>query len=327
MKSPISRRKFFVQSGCLCGGVLAAARLGQSACAAGENPAWLATCRDAVAKPTGKKDIWTALDAVGAEGLEVDVADDLSLPMMFHPKVKYTLATASGIKRVAADAKKAGKKITGFCLHNKFEAQPDAEVDICTRLAQAAQTLDVPMIRLDVVPASLQRPEFLKLAVKTLKRIIEATETTGVRFGVENHGNTTNDPDFLVPLFDGVGSDRLGLTLDTGNFYWFGHPLSKVYEFVERFAPRVFHTHCKNIRYPAEDREKKRPMGLKYAEYGCPIDVGDVDYARVVAILKKAGYHNDFCIENEFLSRTPGAEATKTLAREIEFLKQLRAKA
>jgi sugar phosphate isomerase/epimerase len=327
MKSPLSRRRFLVEAGCIGGGVLAAAQMAQSVFAAEDRPAWLATSRDVVARTTGMKDIWSALDAVGAEGLEIDVVGDMSLPGLFHSKIKYTLATTAGIEQLAADAKKAGKQITGFCMHNSFESQPDVEVENCARLAQAAQSLGVPMIRLDVVPSSLKRPEFLKLAVKTLKRIIQSTETTGMRFGVENHGNTTNDPDFLVPLFDGVGSERLGLTLDTGNFYWFGHPLSKVYEFVERFAPRVFHTHCKNIRYPAEEREKKRPMGLKYAEYGCPIDQGDVDYGRVVSILKKAGYHNDFCIENEFLSRSPGADATKTLAREIEFLKQLRAKA
>jgi sugar phosphate isomerase/epimerase len=254
------------------------------------------------------------------------VAGDLSLPGLFHPTTKYTAATSAGIEQLVADAKAAGMKITGFCLHNQFEQQPDVEVELCTRLAKVAQGLGVSTIRLDVVPASLPRPEFLKVAVKSLKRIIQGTESTGVLFGVENHGNTTNDPAFLIPLFDGVGSDRLGLTLDTGNFYWFGHPLSKIYELVEAFAPRVFHTHCKNIRYPAEDREKQRPMGLKYDVYGCPIDEGDVDYAKVAAILKKAGYHNDFCIENEFLSRTPGEGATKTLAREIAFLKNIRTK-
>ena len=56
-----------------------------------------------------------------------------------------------------------------------------------------------------------------------MKQIIEATEATGVGLGIENHGKTTNNPEFTGPLFDRVGSDRLGLTLDTGNFYWFGH--------------------------------------------------------------------------------------------------------
>ena len=102
--------------------------------------------------------------------------------------------------------------------------------------------------------------------------------------------------------------------------------MAKVYELCEKFAPRIFHTHCKNIRYPAAEREKQRPMGWKYAEYACPIYEGDIDYVRVAAILHKAGYHNDFCVENEFLGRLPAAEATKTLAKEVQFLKQARAK-
>ena len=123
--------------------------------------------------------------------------------------------------------------------------------------------------------------------MKTLKRVIETTEDTGVAFGIENHGGTTNDPEFLKPLFDRVGSKRLGLTLDTGNFYWFGHPLSKVYELYEAFAPRVCHTHCKSIRFPETEREKQRPMGWEYGKYNCPIYEGDIDFRRVVKILRR----------------------------------------
>ena len=118
-----------------------------------------------------------------------------------------------------------------------------------------------------------------------------ATADTGVRFGIENHGNTTNDPEFLAALFDGVGSKRLGLTLDTGNFYWFGHPLSKLYGLYEQFAPRAFHTHCKSIRYPEDDRERQRPMGWKYGEYNGPIYDGDIDFGRVVAHPEEGRLH------------------------------------
>ena len=325
MNAPLTRRHFLVQTGCLVGGVVAAAPVSRSAFAVEKRPAWLATCRDAIIRPTGHKNIWLALKAVKAEGVEVEVAADLTLPSLFHPTTKYTLATAAGVDQFASGAKAAGMRISGFCMHNKFEQQPDAEVATCTRLAGIAQSLGVPVIRLDVVPEKLSKPDFLKAAVAALKRVVAATESTGVPFGVENHSNTTNDPSFLNAMLDGVGSKRLGLTLDIGNFYWFGHPLSKVYELVEAFAPRVFHTHCKNIRYPAGEREKQRPMGWKYGEYACPIDEGDIDYSRIVAIFSKAGYHNDFCIENEFLGKSSAAGATKTLAREIQFLKQLRA--
>ena len=278
-------------------------------------------CRDAHLKATGSADCWAALDALGADGVEADLNDALALPGLY-PK-GYSLADAAGIERLAADAKTAGKRISALCMHNRFEERPDAEVAWCAKAARAAKALGVPAIRIDVVPRKLGRDAFLKLATETLKKVIEETEETGVAFGIENHGNTTNDPEFLKALFDGVGSKRLGLTLDTGNFYWYGHPLSSLYGYFEMFAPRVFHTHCKNIQYPKAEREKKRPMGWEYGKYNCPIDEGDVDFTKVVAILKKAGYANDLCVEDESLGKLPAAEQGAVLAREVGFLKRL----
>jgi sugar phosphate isomerase/epimerase len=184
--------------------------------------------------------------------------------------------------------------------------------------------LGIQAIRIDVVSYKVPVDQFLDPAVTALRKLIEITEGTGVRFGVENHGPSGNNPAFLSPLLDRVGSKRLGVTLDTGNFYWFGHPLSKVYELIETFAPRVVHTHCKNIGYPANQREVRRPMGWEYATYEAPIDRGDIDFVRVIKILRAAGYTGDLCVENEALRRLPEGERASVLAREIAYLKRLR---
>jgi len=254
--------------------------------------------------------------------MESTISDDLALPGLFHAGEKYSLASDAGIARVKTAASTAGQKITALCMYNRFAERPDQEVELCTRAARAAQALGVSAIRIDVVPQKLARPEFLKLATATLAKVMAATESTGVAFAIENHGNTTNDPEFLRPLFVGVGSKRLGLTLDTGNFYWYGHPLSKVYELYEMFAPRVFHTHCKNIGYLADQREKRRPIGWQYAKYHGPIYAGDIDFGRVVTILKKAGYANDLCIEDESLGKAK--DAADILGKELRLLKDLR---
>jgi sugar phosphate isomerase/epimerase len=326
MTQPMTRRTFLNRAGCLGAAAAMAGPLGQSILAAekASRPAWPVTCRDAMLRQTGAKDCWSALLAIGAEGVEAVVNEELALPGLFHPDVKYTAATPAGLERLTADAKTAGQRITALCMNNRFEQRPDEEIVWCRKVAAAAKTLGVPAIRVDVVPQKLARDEFLKSAIETLRKVMAETEPTGVRFAIENHGNTTNDPDFLTALFDGVGSQRLGLTLDTGNFYWFGHPLSKLYGLYEKFAPRAFHTHCKSIRYPEADRERQRPMGYKYGEYHGPIYDGDVDFRRVIGILQKAGYDNDLCIENESLGKKPPEEAVKILAKEIEMLKKLR---
>jgi len=281
----------------------------------------LVGCRDVMLKNAGGVDCWKDLHAAGAQMVELNVADDLSLPTLVHPTKKYTLATKAGIDELAADAKAAGCKIGAFCMSNKFDLRPDFEVEWVGRTAQAAKALGVKAIRIDVVPRKKLDAEFLDTSVKTLKRVIAGIASTGVKLGVENHGRITNDPDFLQKLFDGVGSPLLGLTLDTGNFYWFGHPISKIYGLYEKFAPRAVHTHCKSIRYPDDQRDQQRKMGWEYAKYNCPVYEGDLDFRRIVAILKKANYQGALCIENESLGKFPEAERAKVLAREVAFLK------
>ena len=47
-----------------------------------------------------------------------------------------------------------------------------------------------------------------------------------------------NDPAFLHQVISGVGSPRLGNTIDTANFYWSGKPLSAVHGIV-RLSPAI----------------------------------------------------------------------------------------
>ena len=319
MRTPMTRRTFVEGTAMALAGAAAAPLLQRNA-AADEKARILVGCRDSHLGVAGAKDCWAAMEAVGAESVEASIADNLSLPNL-APK-GYTAAEA-GQEKLLADMKVAKRRISAFCMANNFDGRPDFEAEWLTKAARAAKALGVPAIRIDVVPHKLKREEFLKVAVETIKKAIAATEDTGVCFGVENHGGTTNDPEFLKALFDGVGSKRLGLTLDTGNFYWFGHPLSKLYELYETFAPRVVHTHCKNIKYPEAEREKKRVVGWEYGKYCCPLDEGDIDFKRVVKILRGAGYTNDLCVEDEALGKFPEKERATILGREIKHLQGL----
>jgi sugar phosphate isomerase/epimerase len=267
-------------------------------------------------------DCWAAMRAIGAESVEATISEGRSFPRLFHPTRKYSAATPEDLATLQADMQAAGCRITAFSMHNQFDVRPEREIEWTAKAAQAARALGVPAIRIDVVTRKADLPNFLQFSIETLKKVLAASESTGMLFGVENHGKTTNNPEFLKALFAGVGSDRLGLTLDTGNFYWFGHPLSRVYALYEEFAPRVFHTHCRSIRYPVDQRNTPRPMGWKYGEFNCPIDRGDIDFRRLVRLLRDAGYTNDLCIEDESLGKLPETERAATLAKEIQHLER-----
>ncbi len=284
----------------------------------------LVGCRDVHLKLTGATDCWQAMKALGAECIEATTDERLSLPGLFHPEVKYSAAEKASIDRLRADLYAAGVNISALCMYNRFDERPQFELEWCIRAAKAAAALCVPAIRIDLLPRKVARKDYLQFSIEMMRKLIRGTEDVPVAFGIENHGNTTNDPDFLEALFDKVASPRLGLTLDTGNFYWFGHPLGKVYDIFQKFAARTVHTHCKSINYPEAQRQQQRPMGWEYSKHTCPIDQGDIDFARVVKMLVEAGYRNDLCVENESLGRFPAEQRVEIVAREIRFLKTLR---
>jgi sugar phosphate isomerase/epimerase len=159
--------------------------------------------------------------------------------------------------------------------------------------------------------------------VRALSEILQRTADSGVDLGIENHGGIGNDPEFLGYVLSTVNSPRLGLTLDSGNFYWRGWPLSKVYAIFERFARDVKHTHIKNIAYPEEVRESERAIGYEYGRYVSPIYEGDIDLSRYVRLLKQAGYSRDLCMEDESLGRFTEVERRENLRKGRQYLERL----
>lgn len=92
---------------------------------------------------------------------------------------------------------------------------------------------------------------------------------------------------------------------------------------MRHFAPKVKHTHVKNIAYPPEMREQQRPIGYEYGRYVCPIYEGDINHSIVVDILREAGYDGDLCIEDESLGKFAPEERRSVLQRDAEHLKAL----
>lgn len=320
-------RRAFIKTATLASGCLYAAGalpvLVPAASAAESQPVLTVACRDSHLKTTGEADCWSALKALGATGVEVAVNEKLDCHLLYHPSKKYSVADAAGIDALQKELRAQNIRITAFCMNNRFDKRLEQELAWAKALLPAAQALGVKAIRLDVVPHAITKDKFLPFAVSTCRSLCKLAEGTEVRYGIENHGNTTNDPVFLEALFTGVGSDRLGLTLDPNNFYWYGHPLEKVYAIIGQFADRCFHTHCKNIKYPADKRETIRAIGWEYDKYSITLADGDLDYRRILTLLKKGHYQGDLCLENECLGHYPAAEHAAVLKRETAFLREL----
>jgi sugar phosphate isomerase/epimerase len=265
--------------------------------------------------------------ALGVASVELAYGRDGTVRSLVAAGETLDLDGEAGRQVLRAQSAANGVQVAALMLANNFKA-PDvaAEVDWVRRGAEAAQALGIPVLRIDsIMRGEREMPLDQRVARFTaaLREAIPATERTAVALGIENHGACGNEPAFLAGVLDAFDNPRLGLTLDTGNFYWHGNPLSELYRIYERFAPRVKHTHVKSIRYPAELRETRREIGYKYGEYASPLDEGDIDLSRVVKLLRSAGCTGDLTIENESLGRYPAGDRSAILRRDAEHLRRL----
>lgn len=288
-----------------------------------------ASIRDVVIPHGGFDTLAEGLSYLGLDAMEVNIDRNMKVlavaPSATQPS--FALDSDDAIEVYRAHLAERGVKATSFLMANNFNADDtNAEVAWAVRVVEAAHQLGMPAVRIDAAMRGEKELTFEERAgrfIGCVKDILAQTGGTGVDLGIENHGNQGNDPAFLKAVFEAVGSDRLGLTMDTGNFYWRGHPLNRVYEILEELAPLTKHTHVKNISYPEEIRNKEREIGYEYGKYVSPIPDGDIDHARVVAILKAAGYDRDFCVEDESLGKFPREERREVLKRDVEYVKGL----
>lgn len=277
--------------------------------------------RDDVLLSTGFEDIAQGLGFYGIHGVELAVNREHrvnALTSAGSDRYLY-LNRDEDVARLGEQSRQTGVRITAFMLPNNFNAD-DIETELAwiVRVVQVAARLGVPAVRIDAImkgERDLPLEQREEIFARGVKHVLSQTEGLPVDLGIENHGFQGNDPNFLDGLMAKVGSPRLGMTLDTGNFYWAGHPLSEVYRILEHLAPVTKHTHIKNIHYPAEIRETRRELGYEYGKYVSPITEGDIDHAKVVGYLKAAGYDRDICLEDESLGKYEiGARRANTQA-------------
>jgi sugar phosphate isomerase/epimerase len=274
----------------------------------------------------GWPSIHEGLDALGLDAVELEFDRHCAVRQLDSPE-RVRLDTVEGVKafRMQLDTHKV--RIPALLMSNNFANEDfDVEVNWTIAAIRAADALGIPAVRIDAMMHGEEEAspeENIRVFAEAMHRVLDATCDSNVDLGIENHGYQGNRPEFLEAVFAAVGSPRLGLTIDTGNFYWYGWPLSRVYEIIEQFAPRCKHTHAKNISYPVEMREIQREVGLEYGKHVTTMPEGDVDHGRVVEILRAAGYDRDLCIEDESLGKFPREEWPAVLKADADYFRSI----
>jgi len=263
--------------------------------------------------------------AIGVSSIEIEVDAGLRTPRVVdHRGRPYSIGSTDDrleFKRRLADE---GVRPAALLVNNDFSSGDEAQVQWVFRTVFAAAEVGAPAVRIDPLhrDKSMAREAVRRRFVDAVRYVLRETAGSGVHLAMENHGPLANDPLFIDTVFAGVDHPRLGLTLDTGNFYWFGFPLEEVYRLIEKYAPRTDHTHLKNINYPPEVAQRRREVGYEYKQYCCGVDEGNLDLLKIVGILKNGGYAGDLCVEDESLFKHPAEDRLSVLRREVEAVRK-----
>jgi len=229
--------------------------------------------RDPIVMQTGFDSLHEALSFYDLQHVEMQVDKDYGLRSI-NPTVEHAklfLNRPEDVATLERQTKGSGLHITAFLLHNDFNApDQDKELALVTDVVKAAAHLGVPAVRLDSIMSGqkdLPLDRRIELFSKGARIVLDRTDKEKVALAIENHGAQGNDPAFLDGVFDKVRSKRLGMTLDVGNFYWSGKPLSEVYRILSRPAtpilPRASLTFVEKHTWRSLER-----YGIRFQDFG-----------------------------------------------------------
>lgn len=184
-----------------------------------------------------------------------------------------------GVKNLAF---RYGLDISGTAIGNDLCLPPgeqrDAQLAMAREWIEYAAILGAPVIRIFAgkVPEGDSEDAAVERCIAGINETLEHAARHGVFLGLENHGGITATADMLLRIVTGVKeSPWFGVNFDSGNFAS-GDP----YEQLARIAPYAVNA---QIKASIKRRGAKEPS----------------DLARVVGILKAAGYRGYLALEYE----------------------------
>ena len=121
--------------------------------------------------------------------------------------------------------------------------------------------------------------------------LADAAQAAGVTLALEIHGDLMASGERSRPLLERIGHPAVKVNYDTANVEYYSG--TRAEDDLPAIADQVAHVHLKDMR------------GAK-GEWDFPaIGEGHVDFARVVEILRGAGFDGPYSVEVEFTGGTP----------------------
>jgi L-ribulose-5-phosphate 3-epimerase len=141
--------------------------------------------------------------------------------------------------------------------------------------------------------------------------LADAAEEAGIVVSLEIHGDIMASSDVTIPLLEKIGRDSVRVNYDTANVEFYSG--DKAVDDLPKIIPYLAHVHLKDT------------VGGKGVWNFGAIGSGSVDFARVLEILREAGYDGPYSVELEFQGEPwPAlAEVTEAMRESREHLNTL----
>jgi hexulose-6-phosphate isomerase len=243
------------------------------------------------------QELFISLSAVGFDGVELNLdkegASAHALAFSTEP---------AKIKEILSLSRQNGLPVCSISTSLYGTAQlgsPDAEERqrgqaVLRRQLALAQALEADTIL--VVPGGISetvsRVEAYQLALDTLAGMKQEIEASGIRVGLENVWNSF----FLSPVemrnfIDQLASRAIGAYFDVGNVAVFSYPE----HWIEMLGQRIFKIHIKDFKRPAS----------WFQGHFVNLYEGSIDWQRVMAALRTAGYDDWLTAELSVMKQNP----------------------
>ncbi len=273
---------------------------------------------------------WAAAQAAGVKGIEINVYSDLSCSSLVVGKDRpFRMDTPENAKKMSAEAKAHGLLTPVICAPVQLDtiSENATAPDWAKTLLQNAPYAGAKLVYFPIVTgptkSDLEDNVFIERTTALLKNLSSCSKESGVAVAFENLSIYWNRPEIARPVLNAFQSGQVGLCLDPINFYWFGHPRSKVYEIVKEFIPRALHFHVKNVRHPEDQREAHRMPGWDYGKNSVPAAEGDLDFKKILGWLHESGYQGYISIEDDSLGHYPVEKRLEILRQDVEYLRAI----
>jgi sugar phosphate isomerase/epimerase len=214
---------------------------------------------------------------------------------------------------VMASIREAGIEVTslgGYCdLAVLTEEGLEEQVNQLVGYCELAVRLGIPVVRAFVgdVKEGHTADEFYPWVVRGFSEVCQRIAGWDLVIGIENHGRLMNDGDVLGRILADVGSPRLGITLDTGNFCWGGRTIADAHRYFDALLPHIVNVHVKDVRM-----ENGEAVFV-------PAGRGEIRLAALLQALADRGYEG--AVVSEFEGKAAYAPSTQ---ESIAYLRGLR---